>query len=579
MKGAWLKITEEAAKEFEEEEALRIKKPRCSAVTHYNIMESSRHRDRMLLDEFQPDAMSTVDILIEDNGDKERSTVSLQKCVSENILEEYPIAPSSPLPQRRQSVIKGSVGSRKASLMLSSISDLQEELISFIETQQHNTDQSSAANFPWRQSNLEDIFSQLAMDDQGLLKEDLTMQRNEAIGDARSHAAITPESSKRPRLTCLKKSQSKSSVNELDITIHSCPCSETVEKSSHGDQAGLRRPEDASFSHAEGHLIGYITGLHPWDEWDEIRALDLTGRNIESVIKLSHLVPSLEVLLLNENRISYLTGVPASVKTLQARNNLLSDLTSFRHLINLQYLNISNNGIEDLTGLFNLIHLRDLSVEGNKVRSLRVLQQMDGLIRLNLSRNCLTQLDFRWSRLQRLEFLDVSHNHIEKLCDLESLTGLTHANLKGEGIALDMVEFVNSRKLYLSGNPIHVLDFDMGFYRLEYLEICAGCLSELPFNFASLMPNLRGLNLSYNSLTSISALDGLHRLRRLVFVGNNLKSYSDVLSLIPRMRSLTTLDLRHNPLTSNMYPAMSLKQGAKYQDTYRDPRSSGPVVA
>ncbi|KAF9387455.1 hypothetical protein CPB97_002548 [Podila verticillata] len=86
-----------------------------------------------------------------------------------------------------------------------------------------------------------------------------------------------------------------------------------------------------------------------------------------------------------------------------------------------------------------------------------------------------------------------------------------------------MTEFINSRKLYLSGNPIHALGFDIGFYRLEYLEICAGCLSELPPIFASLMPNLRGLNLSYNGLNSISALDGLHPLRRLIFVGNNLR--------------------------------------------------------
>ncbi|KAI9240156.1 MAG: hypothetical protein BYD32DRAFT_485175 [Podila humilis] len=110
-----------------------------------------------------------------------------------------------------------------------------------------------------------------------------------------------------------------------------------------------------------------------------------------------------------------------SVKTLQLGNNLLSDLTSFGHLINLQYLDIFNNGMEGLTGLSSLLHLRDLSVESNKVESFQALQHMDALIRLNLSRNCITQLDFR---------------------------------CKGEGIALVMTEFINSRKLYLSGNPM-----------------------------------------------------------------------------------------------------------------------------
>lgn len=370
--------------------------------------------------------------------------------------------------------------------------------------------------------------------------------------------------------------------------------------------------EQSSFSHAEGELIRYITGLHPWDEWDQVKSLDLTKREVESTIRLNHLVPNLEVLILNENQVPYLTGIPKSVKTLQARSNLLSDLTNFSHLANLQYLDISHNAIEDLTGLSSLVHLRELIAEGNNIKSVSALQQMDGLIRLDVSHNALTSLDFRWSKLQRLEFLNASHNKIEQLENLESLAGLIHANLahnciedislvqplrrlrilrlsenklltfnadsfpglrtlylddnrlqslencqtltrlenfsardqEGEGIAIDMTEFINSRKLYLSGNPIHALDFEMGFYRLEYLEICAGCLSELPIDFATLFPNLRGLNLSYNGLDSLAALDGLHRLRRLIFVGNSLKSFSDVLSLVKRMRSLVTLDLR-----------------------------------
>ncbi|KAF9997886.1 hypothetical protein BGZ79_008411 [Entomortierella chlamydospora] len=400
--------------------------------------------------------------------------------------------------------------------------------------------------------------------------------------------------------------------------------------------------EQSSFSHAEEKLVHFITALNPWDEWDQVKSLDLTKRQVESTIKLNNLVPNLEVLILNDNQVPYLTGVPKSVKTLQVRSNLLDDLTNFSHLSNLQYLDISHNSIQDLTGLSCLVHLRELMAVGNKIKSLSALQQMDGLIRLDVSHNCLTSLDFRWSKLQRLEYLNASYNRIEQLDNLESLAGLIHANLarnciedisllqplrrlrilrlsenklvtfdatpfpglrtlylddnrlqvlencqkltrlenfsardqEGEGIAIDMLEFINSRKLYLSGNPIHALYFEMGFYRLEYLEICAGCLSELPIDFATLFPNLRGLNLSYNGLDSISALDGLHRLRRLIFVGNNLKSFSDVLSLVKRMRSLVTLDLRHNPLTSNMYPAMSIRQGSKYQDTYRTNQNS-----
>ncbi|KAI7821694.1 hypothetical protein BC939DRAFT_504223 [Gamsiella multidivaricata] len=469
-----------------------------------------------------------------------------------------------------------------------------------------------------------------------------TQTDDEGAGEYLSAVSL-PSKPKRKGEYSLKWEDQVDTVSNADTSRLGINASMTRSSSNAGvhDTSGLFA-EQASFSHAKGHLLRFITGLHPWDEWDQVKTLDLSKREVESTIKLDHLVPNLEVLLLNENQVSYLTGVPISVKTLQARSNQLSDLTNFSHLINLQYLDISHNEIEDLTGLSSLVHLRELIAEDNKIKSVSALQQMDGLIRLDVSHNCLTSLDFRWSKLTRLEFLNASYNKIEQLENLESLTGLIHANLahnciedislvqqlrrlrilrlsenklvtfdatpfpglrtlylddnrlqslencqkltrlenfsvrdqEGEGIAIDMTEFVNSRKLYLSGNPIHALDFDMGFYRLEYLEVCAGCLSELPLEFATLFPNLRGLNLSYNGLDSISALDGLHRLRRLIFVGNNLKSFSDILSLLKRMRSLVTLDLRHNPLTSNMYPVMSVGQGSKYQDTYRTNQNS-----
>lgn len=174
---------------------------------------------------------------------------------------------------------------------------------------------------------------------------------------------------------------------------------------------------------------------------------------------------------------------------------------------------------------------------------------MQPLHRLRILRLCENKFQtFDAAPFPNLRTLYLDDNRLHSLENCSTLTRLetfSARDQEGEGIALVMTEFVNSRKLYLSGNPIHALDFDIGFYRLEYLEICAGCLSELPLIFASLMPNLRGLNLSYNGLNSISALDGLHRLRRLIFVGNNLKSFSDILALVPRMRSLTTLDLRY----------------------------------
>ncbi|KAI8358871.1 hypothetical protein B0O80DRAFT_382559, partial [Mortierella sp. GBAus27b] len=412
--------------------------------------------------------------------------------------------------------------------------------------------------------------------------------------------------------------------------------------------------EQPSFSCVEARVMELITECYPFAHWDTVKELDLTRKEIDSLIKLDEMVPNLEVLILNENEVCHLNGIPKTIKTLQVRFNSLDEVTNFNHLKNLQYLDFSNNQVKDLSGLSSLLHLRELIAPHNRINSVSELQQMDSLIRLDLSHNQLTEFDFQWTKLQRLEYLNVSHNKIERVDNIESLTGLIHLNLannrieeislspmqplrrvrilrlsenrlstfdampfpglrtlylddnrlnvlencqrltrlenfsardqEGDGIEINMVEFINSRKLYLSGNPIHDLDFDMEtyriefkmeFYRLEYLEICAGCLTELPMDFATRFPNLRGLNLSYNELDSISPLVGLQRLRRLILVRNNLKDLVHVSNILKELSSLVALDLRDNPLTSNMYPAMSMRQGSKYhQETYKTNQTS-----
>ncbi|KAF9344587.1 hypothetical protein BGX26_004148, partial [Mortierella sp. AD094] len=220
-------------------------------------------------------------------------------------------------------------------------------------------------------------------------------QTDDEGGDDYLSAVMLPSKPKRRGEHSLKWE------NQLDADTssrHGFNTSISRSRSSSNPASGGMVAEQSSFSHAEGQLIHFITGLHPWDEWDQVKSLDLTKREVESTIKLNHLVPNLEVLILNDNQVPYLTGIPKSVKTLQVRSNLLDDLTNFSHLSNLQYLDISHNSIQDLTGLSCLVHLRELIAVGNKIKSVSALQQMDGLIRLDVSHNCLTSLDFRWSK-------------------------------------------------------------------------------------------------------------------------------------------------------------------------------------
>lgn len=63
-------------------------------------------------------------------------------------------------------------------------------------------------------------------------------------------------------------------------------------------------------------------------------------------------------------------------------------------------------------------------------------------------------------------------------------------------------------------------------------------------HFARSIPNVAAINFSYNALKDLTALSGLEYLRRLMVVGNNLKSFVGVFKVVKGLRKLELLDLR-----------------------------------
>jgi Leucine-rich repeat (LRR) protein len=97
----------------------------------------------------------------------------------------------------------------------------------------------------------------------------------------------------------------------------------------------------------------------------------------------------------------------------------------------------------------------------------------------------------------------------------------------------------------ISGNAIPVR-LDRPFYNLQYLELAAIKLTALPANFASKLPNLRILNLSYNSLKDITPLRGMTLLKRLFLIGNRISSLSEgTTETLLSLTELQVLDLRY----------------------------------
>ncbi|GBB85446.1 hypothetical protein RclHR1_11990006 [Rhizophagus clarus] len=399
-----------------------------------------------------------------------------------------------------------------------------------------------------------------------------------------------------------------------------------------------------SFRVTHDTLTKLISGMESnQSHWKEMSKIDLNTGSIESLNHLNELLPKLKELNLNNNLLRYLTGTPASLTTLQVRGNRLTSLTSFAHLPNLEYLDISQNRIETLTDLHRLEHLREVFADENLITCCYSVLRIPGLVKLSLKKNKLKSVDFESFDLSRLELLDLSENKIELIENVERLLALKLLNLdhnflrsfsattnmpqltclrvcynklseldvspfpslrllwvdenrlktikcfetlafletfsardqKGGQMYLSLKHLRDFKHVYLSGNPIKTLEPIIDFYKLEYLELAAAQIKELPHKLHHVCPSIIVLILSYNELQDLRPLRRMKRLRRLFLESNRISDYmafSEVLKTLPKLKCL---DIRNNPFSSNFYPTIpAIASSLVHQNSYamhRDP--------
>lgn len=82
-------------------------------------------------------------------------------------------------------------------------------------------------------------------------------------------------------------------------------------------------------------------------------------------------------------------------------------------------------------------------------------------------------------------------------------------------------------------------------YNLVYLEMAACRLTRLPEKLATAVPNLRVLNLNYNFLESVEALEGLGRMKKLSVIGSRLKGTRTLVKVVAGMPDVEMLDFRY----------------------------------
>ncbi|KAI8372624.1 hypothetical protein EDC96DRAFT_499992 [Choanephora cucurbitarum] len=297
-------------------------------------------------------------------------------------------------------------------------------------------------------------------------------------------------------------------------------------------------------------------------ELDRLQHLDVSNNSITAFEDMSRL-KSLRKLDASHNVITSCKSFQnlSGLLSLSLKANCLRRLINFEAVIEnnqLESLDVSFNRIEYLSAVENLKQLRELNADHNDIQYVQLTKPMKRLCRLQLCFNRLKSFDM--SLFPDLRVLYLDDNQIQRIIGMSSVTPLGSFSIRDQGreaIEFNLQCLRASQKLYLSGNPSPNLNHLVDFYSLQYLELCSAGLEQLPSDFSKYVPNLTTLNLSLNRLENIWPLRKLRYLKRLMLIQNRLISLNEVIRVVQCMRQLHYLDLRQNPMSSNIYPPLN----------------------
>jgi Leucine-rich repeat (LRR) protein len=277
-------------------------------------------------------------------------------------------------------------------------------------------------------------------------------------------------------------------------------------------------------------LVQKLAEIEPFEPyWEDMRELDIQEKQLGSLDQLDQFCDKLVTLDASKNDIRNLAGVPSSVRQLRITHNHLSSLTSWAHMMNLQYVDISNNELASLSALKDLVHLRSLRADNNKLTSLEGIKYHDGLQILRARGNALEEVDFNNTTLHRLTELDIRGNKIKRLDNLDQLPALNTLFIDGNELdSLPMCvdkPLVALKYLSLSDNNLQTLDLK-GIPGVRLLHADRNRLTSLTgFSRARCLDSLSLREQRIDGPLDVSFLSGAYEVRKLYLSGNLLSSF------------------------------------------------------
>ncbi|KAM3602204.1 uncharacterized protein V6R79_026108 [Siganus canaliculatus] len=277
-----------------------------------------------------------------------------------------------------------------------------------------------------------------------------------------------------------------------------------------------------------------------------VEALDLSSNGLYTGMSDYFLAdcPSLANLSLNSNSITKIAQNTFSgslfLRKISLHNNVILEIEdgAFDSLDHLTDLDLSKNSISCITD-FNLCNLEMLNLSKNSMELFQSTnsKEMDyKLLTLDLSENKMHYFPLLPVR-NRLEYLDISRNRLQTI------------NATGSHEKRTVVYLYHLRYLDMSYNQLQSLP-ESFFYcmgSLQVLNVSNNCISSFSITNEGLLQTVKIINLSYNSLQSLTFGENtLQLLEELFLQGNNLATLDN--QIFQRLPAIRHLQLQQNNL-------------------------------
>lgn len=296
-------------------------------------------------------------------------------------------------------------------------------------------------------------------------------------------------------------------------------------------------------------LVDKLSEVEPYEPfWEDITELDLQGKQLTSLHMLDEFCNKVVTLDASKNRLGHLDGVPSTVRQLKASQNMLTELTSWDHLMNLQYVDISGNEVKSLSALKNLVHLRSIRADDNQLTSLDGLACHDGLLSLRARNNLIEEVDFSTVSFERLTELDLDGNRISSIRNLQLLPALSRLRLQRNRLCQLTLEasMTTLRQLDVSDNDLTTLDLS-NMPNIHSVHADRNRIYELSgFERARRLDSLSLREQHGDFPLDLSFLSSAYEIRKLFLSGNYLGRFESVVDFL----NLQLLDLANCGLQS-----------------------------